>query len=374
MSCTPPPAYLGPLRPDRSRVSTRPQAKHLALRHPNRRAFLATVVLAVIVGALVGTFLGRGTYRRPPSLARAGDSKTACIYVGSYPWQRALEQAEKQTGITYRCLETFASTEPDWGSWTSPWVIQPKYGYAHWLLQSPSTRTMVLTLTLIPGDLSDDDDPSTWEQPCDNGSYNQYAKQLAHNLVAAGFRYAVIRLGVEANGPWEDDFVGTTPGQQHDWALCFDNEARTMRSVPGAHFLFDWNVNACYEDIPFGRYYPGNRYVDIVGIDLYDASCSMSLPAATPLRWRDLAREPSGLQAFAAFAKDHHKPMSIPEWGLEKAPGGDDPYYVDGIAQFVHSHDVSFQTYFDADDDGIAPLGPGSPRSLAAYRHLFTQR
>jgi hypothetical protein len=229
-----------------------------------------------------------------------------------------------------------------------------------------------LTFTLIPQNIADNDDPLTWEEPCDDGAYNHYAIQLADTLVAAGFQYAVIRLGVEPTGPWEFDFVGTTLKEQHDWARCFAQEVRSMRSAAGAHFLFDWNVNACYEDIPFADYYPGDTYVDIIGIDFYDISCSTTLPGAVPASWADLEREPNGLNAFAAFARRTREPISIPEWGLETKPNGDDPYYIKGIANFVRTHDVSFESYFDAGDEGILSLGPADPISLTAYHLEFS--
>ena len=42
---------------------------------------------------------------------------------------------------------------------------------------------------------------------CAAGSYNQYATTLAQNLVSYGAGNIVIRLGTEANGTWEADYV-----------------------------------------------------------------------------------------------------------------------------------------------------------------------
>ncbi|HTW07059.1 MAG TPA: hypothetical protein VME46_06105 [Acidimicrobiales bacterium] len=335
-----------------------------------RRTF-AVIVITFIAAAGTFGYLHLRHTGRPLGLVQAGDSKTACLYLGSYPWQQRLTAAETATGIQYTCLETFADDTPSWQSWVSPWVAQPQYGYAPWVRQSPGGHTLVLTVTLIPRDLSDNADPLTWEAPCDAGAFDGHARALAAYLVASGLGYSVVRLGVEPSGPWEDDFVGTTPTEQHDWALCFDAEVKSMRSVGGSHFLFDWNVNACYEDIPFGRYYPGNNYVDLVGIDLYDTSCAMTLPGPTPSSWADLGAERNGLDTFDMFARRHNKPMSIPEWGLQSAPNGDDPYYVDGIARFVGRNDVAFQAYFDSGSDGILPLGLAVPKSLQAYRDDF---
>jgi hypothetical protein len=143
-----------------------------------------------------------------------------------------------------------------------------------------------------------------------------------------------------------------------------------MRAVPGAHFLFDWNVNANYRDIPFADYYPGDAYVDIIGIDQYD-NTGVNIPAPGPYRFAALAAQPGGLDALAAFAGAHGKPLSIPEWGTISEgtnAGGDDPYYVDGIAEFIATHDIAYESYFDADVDGVLPLDPSvAPLTVAAY-------
>ena len=50
-----------------------------------------------------------------------------------------------------------------------------------------------------------------------------------------------------------------------------------MRSVPGTRFLFVWNPNACTTDLPLDDWYPGNSYVDIIGMDVYDSDCSSQM-------------------------------------------------------------------------------------------------
>ena len=61
-------------------------------------------------------------------------------------------------------------------------------------------------------------------------------------------------------------------------------------SVSSAHFLFDWNVNARYRDIPLADYYPGNAYVDMV------ASITTTNKA---LACRPLALRPGGKHSQA---------------------------------------------------------------------------
>ena len=146
---------------------------------------------------------------------------------------------------------------------------------------------------------------------------------------------------------------------------------QAMRAVPGSHLLFDWNVNANYRDIPLADFYPGNAYVDLVGIDFYDTSGVTLPPVGNPSRWTALTREPDSLTEVAAFAAAHHKPLSFPEWATV-ASQGDDAAYVTSMGSFVDRHDVAFQSWFDAGDNGILQLSPGqAPRSLHAYIKAF---
>jgi hypothetical protein len=148
-----------------------------------------------------------------------------------------------------------------------------------------------------------------------------------------------------------------------------------MRSVPGSHFLFDWCIAAGYRDIPFSSYYPGNNVVNIIGIDIYDAGMPGD-PQNAKARWHSLDLEPSGLSQILAFAHENNKPLSIPEWGLvTKKDGGlgDDPTYVEGIANTIQDNPVVYESYFNKAVGGTMPLGDAE-RSLQVWRKYFGDR
>jgi hypothetical protein len=229
---------------------------------------------------------------------------------------------------------------------------------------------MVLEVDLIPASLANVNDPLSWEQSCASGSFDSYATELGTNLVSAGLENSVIRLGPEMNGIWEEDYVGATVTEQRLWATCFANEVTAMRAAPGEHFLMDWDTNACTQNIPYANYYPGNAYVDILGLDIYDVSCTSPY---TRESFSQLANEVAGITDFERFAAARNKPMSFPEWGLKKVPAGDDPGYIDGMGAIFDRRDVSFEVYFNVDVK-IRPylaLGTGSPLALKAFKKWF---
>ena len=339
--------------------------------HPHTRRISVILLCGAIAVALciaaAAAIVMQGSPSRPSGLVQAGDSKTNCIYVAL---GAKLRQVEEATGITYNCVETFSNEDNTWSDWISPWVIQKEFGYRAWLAASPTRRQIILTINVVPSNVAKD---PGWTAACAAGNYNTYARELARNLVGTGFEYSIIRLGAEMNGTWNAGSLGTTVTQWHQWAHCFAQEVQAMRSVRGTHFLFDWNINANYRNIPLADFYPGNAYVDIIGIDAYDmGAANIPLPAiSNPARWADLAAQPAGLDEVEAFAAAHGKPLSFPEWATCISQG-DDGYYVTDMGAFIAQHDVAFQSWFDDGNDGILQLSQAeAPRSLAAYDRAF---
>ena len=327
----------------------------------------------------------------------AGNSKANCVAIaggeddgqGGAFSQSNLTAAETATRVTFNCLTTFVNPVDDWADWATPWVFSNDYAgsgnWARWLAASPSHQ-MILGVDLIPQSApgntenpnGNTSDPLEWERACAAGQYDSHATQLAKNLVAYG-AFAngsplVVRLGIEANGNWEADYVGGTAAEAADWAKCYDKEVTAMKAVAGTHFLFVWNPNACYssaQNAPaLSAWYPGNAYVSVIGADDYDTDCTNNKTVAQE-GWAAYASagKPS-LDSIKNFATAKGKPIALPEWGLPS--GDDDPAYVGGIGHLVANNDVAYQSYFDTNDDGIATLGSDIPKSTATYEKEFS--
>ncbi len=58
-----------------------------------------------------------------------------------------------------------------------------------------------------------------------------------------------------------------------------------MRSVAGAHFAFEWDVNALVRPTPLSSFYPGDDVVNIIGIDAYEPG-DLSRGLVPPGGWR----------------------------------------------------------------------------------------
>jgi len=85
--------------------------------------------------------------------------------------------------------------------------------------------------------------------------------------------------------------------------------------------------------------------------------------------FQDYIDQPGGLRAQAEFEAQHGKPISFPEWGLFDY--GDDPQYVQGMHDWIASHDVVYQTVTDYCPHGVWQCAGHNPKASARYRALF---
>jgi hypothetical protein len=298
----------------------------------------------------------------------SSDSKTTCVY--SAHKVSTLNEFSAMVGRNIDCALVYNDASPDWAGWENPWFLHhgdPNYNWKNWAKAPGTDRHLIITQNLFPSSENNLD----WRNMGAAGDYEEHARTLARNLVAAGLGDSVIRLGHEANGTWYPDSIGSSEGDYRLWVRFWRNTVFAMRSVPGANFHFDWCVNAGVRPIDLAAFYPGDDAVDIVGIDAYDAG----VPTNQTDRWHYLTTRTDGIGDVERFAAAHDKPMSIPEWGVGPASssnrGGDDPAYVDGIASVVRNNRLVYQSYF-YNYDYATQLATG-PLSLAAYiKHFGT--
>ena len=90
--------------------------------------------------------------------------------------------------------------------------------------------------------------------------------------------------------------------------------------------------------------WPGDNYVDIIGIDAYD--------------WNneDPIRGPGQLDDWAQQARTLGKPVSLPEWGAHGEQGrGDNPAFVAEVLAWAQRNRdiVKMMSYFDEPEDYI---------------------
>ena len=192
-------------------------------------------------------------------------------------------------------------------------------------------------------------------ESCANGSYDGHWRTLASNLVAAKLAKTVVRPGWEFNGTW---YRWSAKGKPSAYVGCFRHIVNTMRAVSGGMFSFDWNPNVGPSDMKAEQAYPGDEFVDFVGVDVYDAAPARHADgAAAALQlaeaWNSTLTGDYGLQWWQRFATAHRKALAFPEWGvthLTDGQGPDDPAFIDDMFDFMTGpgSNVAYEHYFDS--------------------------
>ena len=222
---------------------------------------------------------------------------------------------------------------------------------------NPSNRPVLWSVPLIPRG-------ATLEAAA-AGDYNSHYVGAAQKL--ATFRpqdpVLFIRTGWEFNGNW---FPWTAQGKPEAFKGAFRQFVDSFRSVSN-RFVFEWNVNVGDVGMNPETAYPGDCYVDIIGMDFYwNTQWDPTDPNAA---WQSMLTRSWGLNWHQSFAAAHGKPTAYSEWGVDNNGAGP---YIDKAAQWFASHDVVYQTYWDSDNAFRGKLSNGQfPLAAAAYLRNF---
>ncbi|MCW2608717.1 MAG: putative beta-mannanase, partial [Frankiales bacterium] len=313
----------------------------------------ALTALGLLTGLLAGLVAGAA----PSSAATTGTALSG-VYAGGIK-----VDAAQQFGTWRGKPVAVAGDFLPGGSWGE--VEGPSWLLGAW---SGKVDRLVLGVPILPGAKG-----STTFAAGIAGSYDAHFTALARNLVDAGHDDAVLRLGWEMNGNW---FPWSIIGHEAEFAAYFRRIVTTMRAVPGADFAFEYNptLGAGSWGAKPDAAWPGDAYVDVIGLDVYDSQWGNS--TMTPeARWSAVQNGTYALDWWADFAARHGgKPLGFPEWGLWETSGqnggggGDNPLFITKFLDWVDAHSVLYETYFNVTAHDGDHLLTNFPKAAAAYR------
>jgi hypothetical protein len=200
------------------------------------------------------------------------------------------------------------------------------------------------------------------------GEYNGHYRRAAETL--ATFRpqekQLYLRTGWEFNGDW---MPWTAQKHPAAFAEAFRQFATTFRGV-SKRFLIEWNVNIGEVGMNPEKACPGDRFVDLIGMDFY---WQLKWDPTDPKKaWDHAVSRPYGLQWHQAFAHAHGKPTTYSEWGISSNVPG--PYLKEARAWF-DAHPVVFHSYWNSNADYPGLLSEKQyTDSGTAFRELFAPR
>jgi autotransporter-associated beta strand protein len=276
------------------------------------------------------------------------------------------------------------------GSWTS-WHDRGNFVTTHqvysWVASGSRYRANH-NIAMLPSDLGTG---STTMAVGATGAYNAHWATLAQKLISNGQGSAIIRIGWEMNypnGPWEHwKWQVANSTQSAHFINYWRHIVTTMRGVAGANFLFDFCAGRGWSAYDAINNYPGDAYVDIIGLDLYNVTAKATKRGPVEA-WDEVWGNDTsyGLKYWHNFAMARGKFFSLPEWGTGVSPddpaktvsgNGDDPYFIRKVYQFVTNpaNKVLYHTYWDypARDFNATLSNNQYPLAGAMFRELFGQ-
>lgn len=246
--------------------------------------------------------------------------------------ERWLGGASLSVGHTYLPGDRWSNIEGH------PALFEP---WAHWKEERPG-RLFVLNVPLLDRSEAALADGQVREELRRGaaGAYDGHFGALGERLVRHRLGDAVLVLGWEMNGTTYSHRCGPDP---EAWKAYWRRVVGVLRAVPGQRFRFDFAPSRGLDAIAWPRCYPGDAYVDIIGMDAYDQPAGLS--------FEEQVTEEYGLAHHVCFAAAHGKPVSFPEWGLFR--NGDDPAYVRGMLDWFARHRPVYQTFTDYCPHGV---------------------
>jgi fibronectin type 3 domain-containing protein len=225
------------------------------------------------------------------------------------------------------------------------------------------------------------------------GSYDSFWQQFGTNLKNrenAGFKPVIVDVAWEANGTyfaWGGRDPVNPQGSQYtsasQYIAGFQRIVSQIR-VTYPTVKIGWVMNGHGTPSSIGSdssvLYPGDSYVDYIGVDYYDHY--PSAPDQTSFNTEGNA--PDGIWWFLAMARSHGKKFLVPEWGVAPGSGsnggGDNANFITwmfGVFQNANNTgDMGGETYFDdpCSDTGNVEsdlINGCNPLSAARYLQLY---
>jgi hypothetical protein len=253
------------------------------------------------------------------------------------------------------------------------------------------------------------------------GTYDAQIEGVVTAWAQQGFKRLVIRLGWEMNltGP---TYAGDTAQDQADWVAAYRHIYRIIhRTASGLKIGVQvvWNPGATnYSNASAtGALYPGDAYVDAIGVDIYadmypysdyaypayydwdtgqeDSTAAQfmadpvnrahywSYPAATKWSLDSSGGHSQSFLSLMAFAAQHMKTFVVPECGAGNANAGtdvtDDPTFPQWLATQLAAGkaaglSIGFVDVWDSNGGGdyeFSYASDGKPLEAAAWGQYF---
>jgi Glycosyl hydrolase family 26 len=226
----------------------------------SRRPAGATVALLVallVVCARPDSAAASWSSRLAKNL-RATDSALFGASTPGFPWDsNALSHFVDSAGKRPRLVMTFHG-----------WAYE---GFPTLAVNSAADIGAIPVLTWNPWDYKKGiDQPAYSLRRIIRGRFDRYIRRFARSARAWG-RPLFLRFAAEMNGDWLPWSEGVNGNRQGQYVKAWRHVHRIFTRVDASNVAWVWSPNAIYTgSTPLPRLYPGDAYVDWLGVDGYN--------------------------------------------------------------------------------------------------------
>ena len=350
-----------------------------------------------------------GVYVGNPDIASSANQATFDSNLSSF---------EDVLGTAPQYLTSFIDQQQSISNW-----VGNSYWAAESLAATPGGKALTPVIALpLSSEAAGSLSPDQSYQAFAAGSYDSVLKGIVSAWAGQGYTNLVFRPGWEFNLPGPT-YAGSTPQSQADWVSAFQHVYTVLHqaaAADGVNVQVMWNPGTTnYSNAEATtQLYPGDKYVDAIGADVYSDIYPYSDGGTTPTYhdW-DTGKEDTSLSQFLAdpinrvhyfndpaatvynndssdghslslanliqFAQEHGKTFDIPEAGAGNSSGGhdvaDDAAFPQWLAQQLTAatkagQAVGFVSLWDSNGGGNYEFSQASddkPAEAAAWAQYF---
>jgi beta-mannanase len=199
------------------------------------------------------------------------------------------------------------------------------------------------------------------------GDFDGYIRHWAAGAKAWG-EPLLLRFAPEMNGDWNSWSAQTNGNSASEYIAVWRHVHAIFDAVGAANVEWVWCPNASFRgSTPLGRLYPGDAYVDWVGIDGYNWGGSR--PGT---HWQTFAQvfQPT----IRTIRKITRKPLMLAEVGSAEQ-GGDKARWISNFfASLRQNRDILAFVWFDYDKEADWRIDSSAPARASFAAHIAARR
>lgn len=271
-------------------------------------------------------------------------------------------------GTPKRTIEEYTRTvgkAPAIVMWYQNWEQAGSREFDPKKMDAVASRGAMPMLTWLPKDPTlGNEQPEYALRAIAAGEHDAYIRQWARDAKAWGKPF-YLRPMHEMNGNWSPWHVGVNGNTSAQYRAAWRRMHDIFEQEDATNVRWVWSPNVAHSgSTPFAEVYPGDAYVDWVGLDGYNFGASKP-----NTRWRSLA-EVFG-PSYDALARMTRKPMMIAETACAEAGGDKAAWIRQGLLKDLPARfpRVRAVTWFDKIKEADWRVD-SSPAAEAAYKEV----